>query len=67
MKICDFTLPEIRFFLAECNFTKEERVLFEYRANDIPFDECAELMNISNSTVYRISKKMKRKIEKLTV
>ena len=65
MKICDFTLPELERFRKECNLTKDERLLFELRAEDIPLEQCAEIMNISTSTVYRLSKKVKIKVEKL--
>lgn len=65
MKICDFTVPELERFRKECNLTKEERLLFELRAEDIPLEQCAEIMNISASTVYRLSKKVKIKVEKL--
>ena len=65
MKICDFTVPELDKLRKECNFTKEERFLFELRAEDIPLEQCAEIMNISASTVYRLSKKVKIKVKKL--
>ena len=65
MKICDFTVPELDKLRTECNFTKEERFLFELRAEDIPLEQCAEIMNISASTVYRLSKKVKIKVKKL--
>lgn len=65
MKICDFTVPELDRFRKECNLTKDERLLFELRAEDIPLEQCAEIMNLSVSTVYRIHKKVKIKVEKL--
>lgn len=65
LKICDFTVPELDRFRKECNLTKDERLLFELRAEDIPLEQCAEIMNISASTVYRLSKKVKTKVEKL--
>lgn len=66
MKICDFTMPEIRHFLAECNFTKEEKRLFELRACDIPLEVCAEELNVSIKTVDRLHKKVKDKIRRVT-
>lgn len=65
MKICDFTKPEIEYLLAECNFTKEQLDFFKLRADDIPIEKCAEIMNISISTANRISKKVNKKIEKV--
>lgn len=58
-------MPEIRYLLAECNFTKEQVTLFDLRVKNIPLEECAEKMNISVSTVYRINKAVKIKIEKV--
>lgn len=65
MKICDFTRREVEYFRQECNFTNEEMALFEMRANNIPLEECAERMNLSVSTAYRLHKKIKSKIEKV--
>ena len=65
LKICDFTRREVEYFRQECNFTSEEMALFEMRANNIPLEECAERMNLSVSTIYRLHKKVKIKVEKL--
>lgn len=62
MKIYDFTVPELNYFRTYCNFTDTERTLFEYRAKNIPLDQCAELMNVSVSTAKRISRKVNSKI-----
>ena len=34
MKVYDFTVPELNYFRTYCNFTDEERALFEYRAKN---------------------------------
>lgn len=65
MKMCDFTMPEIYFILAESNFTNDERTLFEMRCSNVPLEECAEQMNVSLSTVKRLNKRIKNKIDKL--
>lgn len=65
MKICDFTMPEIRHLLAECNFTEDERTLFDMRCVDVPLEECAERMNVSLSTVNRLNKRIKQKVDKI--
>lgn len=65
MRICDFTLPEVKYFLAEANFTKDEEELFRYRSKDISLEECAELMNTSTSTVNRLSKRVNTKVKRL--
>lgn len=65
MKICDFTLPELERFRKECNLTKEERLLFDMRAEDIPLEECAERMNLSVSAIKQKSQKVNSKIERV--
>ena len=65
MKICEFTKPEIRYLLAESNFTEDENILFLLRCADVPLEECAERMNVSLSTAKRLNKRIKCKIDKL--
>lgn len=65
MKICDFTVPELDRFRKECNLTKDERLLFELRANNIPLEECAERMNLSVSAIKQKSQKINSKIERV--
>lgn len=65
MKIYDFTIPELEYFRENCNFTKEELVLFEYRSKNIPLECIAEIMNISVSTAKRISRRVNNKIIKI--
>lgn len=62
MKLYDFTVPELNYFREYCNFTPEEKELFEYRAKNIPLETCAEIMNVSMSTVKRISRRINNKI-----
>lgn len=62
MRIPDFTLPEINRIRSLANFTQQEEVLFELRNDEISLEHCAELMNVSVSTVKRINKKMIAKI-----
>ena len=63
--IPDFTKPEIDFLLENCNFTKDEKALFELRNDEHSLEECAELMNVSVSTIYRINSRMNKKIAKV--
>ena len=65
MKICEFTRREVEYLRQECNFTKEQVTLFDLRVKDIPLEECAERMNVSVSTVKRLNKRIKAKIDKL--
>ena len=66
MKISDFTVPELMVLVQECNFTKDEIVLFNLRARDYTLEECAEFMNLSVSSVKRISQHIGWKIERVT-
>ncbi len=52
--------------MEECNFTEPEERLFRMRCKDIPLERCAEEMNISVSTVKRLSRRMKNKIFKVS-
>lgn len=65
MKIYDFTVPELNYFRDYCNFTEEERMLFDYRSKNIPLETCAEIMNVSLSTIKRLNKKIQNKIVKV--
>ena len=65
MKIHDFTVPELNYFREYCNFTDEERMLFDYRSKNIPLETCAEIMNVSLSTAKRMNKKIQNKIIKV--
>lgn len=65
MKIYDFTVPELNYFREYCNFTEEERMLFDYRSKNIPLETCAEIMNVSLSTIKRMNKKIQNKIIKV--
>lgn len=65
LKIPDFTKPEIDYIKENANFTKQEEELFKLRNSEYSLEECAELMNVSISTIKRINKKMKNKIIKL--
>lgn len=65
LKIPDFTRPEIEKIKSQANFTTQESELFMLRNEEYPLEVCAEMMNVSISTVKRINKKMKAKIIKI--
>lgn len=65
MKISDFTKPEIRYFLAECNFTSEEETVFVELSHGNTTENIAEKCNISVSTAKRIKKRIWTKIERI--
>lgn len=65
LKIPDFTKREIDYIIENANFTRQEEQLFLLRNDENSLETCAEIMNVSVATVYRISKKMKNKIIKI--
>lgn len=65
MRITEFVKSEIVYIKDNANLTDREETLFDLRNREIPLEECAERMNCSVSTVYRINKGMKRKIFKI--
>lgn len=62
MKIRDFTKPELDRFRELCNFTKDERRYFDYRAEDMSNVEISLYMSISESQVSKLAKRVKSKI-----
>lgn len=65
MKISDFTLPEIEYFKANCNFVNLEIPIFEQRSKGIPLEEIAENLNISYDYARHISRCVNKKILKV--
>lgn len=65
MKIYSFTRPELDYFELECNFTSDELKLFRLRAKAMLLEDCAEEMNVSVSTVKRLSRRVNDKIERV--
>ena len=62
MRIPDFVKSEIYYIKENANMTPSEMQLFELRNRENSLEECAEYMNCSISTVYRVNKSMKKKI-----
>lgn len=65
LKIPDFVKSEIDYIKENANFTEREESLFYMRNKELSLEECAERMNCSISTVYRVNKSMKKKIKKV--
>lgn len=61
-KIRDFTVPELNMFRELCNFTDEEREVFELRAKDKTISQIAYDMNISEPKVSILIKRVKKKM-----
>ena len=65
MKICDFTVPELDKFRALCNFTPDEEQYFNLRAKDKSNIQIAMEMNISESKVSKLARKVKSKMKRV--
>ena len=65
MKICDFTVPELDKFRELCNFTPQELQYFNLRSKDKSNVQIAYEMNVSESTVSVLARKVKKKIIKI--
>ena len=64
MIISRFTEPELEYFRKVCKFSGDEIFVFEYRSQDIPLADIAELLNISLDKIKKISRKVNHKIIK---
>lgn len=62
MKLTEFTRPEVEYLRQECNFTDEERAVFDMRASARSIVEIGLKLHMSESTVYRKLNCIKRKI-----
>lgn len=65
MKICRFTEPELDVFRKLCNFTDAELQYFNLRAKDKSNAEISFIMNVSESTVSKLAREVKRKMLKI--
>ncbi|WP_031477032.1 helix-turn-helix transcriptional regulator [Agathobaculum desmolans] len=61
----EFTEPECEWFRAVCNFTPDERKVFDLRVKDHSIIEISMKLQMSESTVSRRIKNIKRKIVKV--
>lgn len=62
MKLTEFTRPEVEYLRQECNFTDEERAVFDMRISARSIVEIGLTLHMSESTVYRKLNCIKRKI-----
>ena len=65
MKICDFVEWELDKFRRECNFTEMELKYFNLRSKDKSNVQIAQELNVSESTVSVLARKVKKKIIKV--
>ena len=61
----EFTELECEWFRAMCNFTPDERAVFDLRVKDHSRIEIAMKLGMSESTVDRRIRNIKRKIHKV--
>lgn len=61
----EFTEPECDRFRRECNFTDEERAVFDLRVRAHSIIEIQGKLNMSEATVNRRIRNIKRKIYKV--
>ncbi len=61
----EFTESECERFRRECNFSDEERAVFDLRVKARSIIEIQEALNMSESTVNRRIRNIKRKIYKV--
>lgn len=62
MQIYDFTVPELDKLRELCNFSDDEMTYFNLRAKHKSNTYIAQEMNISESTVSVLARKVKKKI-----
>lgn len=65
MKIRDFVEDELQMFRNKCNFTDEELQVFNLRAKDVSYTSIAYQLNMSESKVYALAKRVKKKMLKV--
>ena len=61
----EFTDPECEWFRSVCNFTPDERAVFDLRVKDKSRVEIAIALKMSESTVDRRIRGIKKKIHKV--
>ena len=63
-KYCDFTQPEIDYYISTCNFTPRELEYFKLRTQDETNIQISFTMNLSEYQINYTAKKVKKKILK---
>ena len=65
MVVSDFTVPELDYYRANCNFVGNEKPVFEMRSQGVPLETIAETLNMSLEGIKKVSKKVNNKITKV--
>ena len=61
----EFTEPECDYFRSMCNFTEDERAVFDMRVKGISIIEISMKLPMSEATIYRRLSNIKKKIAKV--
>ncbi len=61
-KLSEFTRPECEYFRRNCNFTDEELAVFDLRVRDKSIVQICFALGMSESTITRRIRSIKRKI-----
>lgn len=64
-KVSGFVKWERQLFSDECNFTPDESMFFDYRNEELSFEEIAEKMGYSMSKITDLSEAVSNKIIKV--
>ena len=65
MTVSDFTVPELDYFRATCNFIGKEKYVFELRSQGVTLEGIAELLDMSVDGIKKVSRRVNKKIEKV--
>lgn len=65
MQLYDFTVPELDRMRELCNFTEQEMEYFNLRSKGKPNTQIAMTMNVSESQVSKLARKVKSKIKRI--
>lgn len=65
MKLCDYTVPELDKFRSLCNFTEDEKNVYDNLSYGNTIEETAENCHMGVSTVKRIKNRIWSKIDRL--
>ena len=65
MIVSSFTIPELNYLRANCNFVGTEIKVFDLRSQGIPLEEIAEMLNMSAEGIKKVSRKVNNKISKV--
>ena len=65
IQIYDFTVPELNVFRELCNFSDDELEYFNLRAKRKSNVQIAMAMNVSESQVSKLARRVKNKIKRI--